>query len=72
LLAFAPPAQFDSRASNLVRYIHSAAPIDPARPPMVPGEPEARTRATSELVTVDPTTWDAVVEHAARRGLAYP
>jgi uncharacterized oxidoreductase len=72
LLAFAPPAQFDERASNLGRYIHSAAPIDAARPPMLPGEPESRTRATSQAVTVDPATWDAIVQHATRCGLDYP
>ncbi len=70
LLAFAPPAAFDERASNLARYIHSAAPIDPARPPMLPGEPEARTRATTERVTVDPKTWDAIVQHASRRNVS--
>jgi hydroxycarboxylate dehydrogenase B len=71
LLAFAPPAQFDDRASNLARYIHSAAPIDPARPPLLPGEPEARTRASSDRVTVDPTTWEAILQHADRHALSH-
>ena len=63
-LAFAPPAGFDARAAALVDYIHAAAPIDPARPPLVPGEPEARARAAAERVLVDAATWKAITERA--------
>jgi uncharacterized oxidoreductase len=64
VLAFAPPAGFDVRAAALVDYVHTAAPIDPARPPVVPGEPEARTRAAAADVAVDAATWTAIAERA--------
>ena len=72
VVAFTPPAGFDTRAAALVDYVHSAAPIDPARPPLVPGEPEARTRAATERVLVDPTTWAAISERARALGVAQP
>ena len=71
VVAFTPPAGFN-RAAALVEYVHSAAPIDPARPALVPGEPEARTRAATERVLVDPTTWAAISERARALGVAQP
>jgi LDH2 family malate/lactate/ureidoglycolate dehydrogenase len=72
IVAFAPPTGFEARAANLVRYVHDAAPIDPERPPLVPGEPEIRVRRTAERVLVDPTTWAAICRRANAKGLAQP
>jgi uncharacterized oxidoreductase len=72
IVAFAPPPGFEARAAALVRYVHDAAPIDPERPPLVPGEPEVRARRTTERVLVDATTWAAIRERANAKGLPQP
>ena len=41
LLAIRPPAGFVASADELARYVRSAAPIDPDRPVVLPGEPES-------------------------------
>ncbi len=53
LLAIRPPAGFVGDADELARYVRSSAPIDPARPVVLPGEPEARARASATTVTID-------------------
>jgi LDH2 family malate/lactate/ureidoglycolate dehydrogenase len=72
LFAFATPEGFASRASGLVDHIHRAVPIDADRPPMVPGEPEARARAAAQSVLVDPATWEAIAARAAAKDLTLP
>jgi uncharacterized oxidoreductase len=72
VIAFAPPAGFDARAAMLVDYVHAAAPIDPERPPLVPGEPEARARDANTHVLVDAPTWAAIVERANAKGVPQP
>jgi hydroxycarboxylate dehydrogenase B len=69
VLAFRAPNGFDAHASRLVDYVHAAEPIEQSQPPMVPGEPEARMRRTTERVLVDDPTWDAILERAAGRGV---
>jgi uncharacterized oxidoreductase len=72
LVAIRPPAGFVERAAGLVDHVHGRAPIDPARPPLLPGELEARTRATTTTVLVDPSTWDAIQSRASAKGVALP
>ncbi len=40
---FTDPASFKAQIDRFVREIHAAAPVDPARPPLAPGEPERFT-----------------------------
>jgi LDH2 family malate/lactate/ureidoglycolate dehydrogenase len=40
---FTDPATFRAQIDLLVREIHAAEPVDPARPPLAPGEPERLT-----------------------------
>ncbi|MGH8681703.1 MAG: Ldh family oxidoreductase [Burkholderiales bacterium] len=42
---FTDPPSFRAEIDLLVREIHAAAPVDPARPPLAPGEPERLTAA---------------------------
>jgi LDH2 family malate/lactate/ureidoglycolate dehydrogenase len=40
---FTDPATFRAQIDLFVREIHAAEPVDPARPPLAPGEPERLT-----------------------------
>jgi ureidoglycolate dehydrogenase (NAD+) len=42
---FTDPATFRAQIDLFVKEIHAAAPVDPARPPLAPGEPERLTAA---------------------------
>jgi ureidoglycolate dehydrogenase (NAD+) len=42
---FTAPDAFRSQIDLFVREIHAAEPVDPARPPLAPGEPERLTAA---------------------------
>lgn len=72
LLAFAPPPGFAVLAADLVDHVHAAVPLDPARPPLVPGEPEHRTRATTRTILVDPLTWSRLAAHASAASVQLP
>jgi uncharacterized oxidoreductase len=72
LVAIPVPAGFAALASGLVEHVHAAEPIDPARPPLVPGEPEHRTRAATAAILFDPLTWSRLADHAARLGVDLP
>jgi LDH2 family malate/lactate/ureidoglycolate dehydrogenase len=72
LAAFTPGEGFRRRASRYADYIHAATPIDPDRPPLVPGEPEAANRRRATSVVVDATSWAAIVERAERKRVAVP
>ena len=72
IVAVRCPDGFADGADGLVRYVRSAAPIDPARPPLVPGDPEAAARAGATAVPVDATTWERLVARAAAAGLQVP
>jgi len=72
LLAIAPDDGFAERAARLVARLRAVTPIDPARPVMIPGEPERRARESAPGVMVDPPTWEAISALAAGRGLALP
>jgi ureidoglycolate dehydrogenase (NAD+) len=49
---FTDPATFRAQIDLFVQEIHAAAPVDPARPPLAPGEPERRTAAKRREVGV--------------------
>jgi uncharacterized oxidoreductase len=72
LIALRPDPTFPSRADGLVQRVRAAVPIDPAAPPLLPGEPEARSRAEAGAVTVDTTTWNAVLDRARALGVEAP
>jgi LDH2 family malate/lactate/ureidoglycolate dehydrogenase len=72
LVALTPGDGFRGRASRYTDYIHAAAPIDPSRPPLVPGEPEAANRRRATSVVVDATSWAAIAERAARKRVPVP
>ena len=65
-------AQAEARA--LIDYFRSARPVDPARPVMVPGEMEARTRAQrlTSGIPIDSKTWDQLADAARSAGVAVP
>jgi LDH2 family malate/lactate/ureidoglycolate dehydrogenase len=72
LLALLPDDGFVARADAYVDYIHAAVPIDPTRPPLVPGELEANARRACTTITVDATTWAQIAAHAELAGLPVP
>ena len=71
ILAIATRPGFERSTARLVRYLRSARPLDPARPVMVPGDPErlARKRTTVE---VDEPTWREMVSFARELGVGLP
>jgi uncharacterized oxidoreductase len=70
----ADPGWLGPALADYAAWVKSAAPIDPARPVMLPGEPEAATRArrAAEGVPLDARTIAQVNEAAALVGLAPP
>jgi LDH2 family malate/lactate/ureidoglycolate dehydrogenase len=54
-------------------WVASATPIDPARPVMLPGEPEARARQErAQGIALDPRTIAQIAEAASLVGLGDP
>jgi LDH2 family malate/lactate/ureidoglycolate dehydrogenase len=62
--AFMPPAEFTERMRTLSTMVHASAPADPARPVLLPGEPEARILALRRREGI-PLARDTVDELAA-------
>ncbi len=72
---FAETNQVRSRATDLAAYVRSSRPSDPARPVMVPGEPEfssLRAAGDDPVVTIDGPTWADLVGVAESVGLEAP
>ena len=59
---------FRARATNLVDYVKSSAPRDPARPVLVPGEPEQRARQAA-AISVPDQVLESLAQLAARLGV---
>jgi uncharacterized oxidoreductase len=61
----------EARLSAYVDYLKSSAPRDPAKPVMMPGDPEraARAKRGAEGIPVDEATWRQIVESAAYVGV---
>jgi hydroxycarboxylate dehydrogenase B len=72
LLAIAPQAGFDALARGLSDHIRATAPLDPARPVLMPGDRERSAAASAELVRVDEPTWTALASAARRAGVQMP
>lgn len=70
----AEPSWLASALAAYAAWVTSATPVDPARPVLLPGEPEARTRArrAAEGVPLDARTVAQVNEAAAVVGIAPP
>lgn len=61
---------FAVSAAALGRHIRSSAPIDPARPVIIPGDRERVARTAAETpIELDSTTWTALADAAARAGV---
>jgi uncharacterized oxidoreductase len=69
--AFCAPAEFREVVKNLVRHVKSAPLADGVQEIVVPGEPEARTRAArlARGIPIEPGTWRLLAETAAGLGL---
>jgi uncharacterized oxidoreductase len=72
LIAIAPDGAFADLAKRLTDHLRASTPIDPARPVMMPGDRERETAASANGVEVDPPTWAALGEAAAKAGIPMP
>jgi uncharacterized oxidoreductase len=72
VLAIEPEAGFEHLARVLADHIRSSAPIDPARPVLMPGDRERTAAIATRAVPVDRPTMTALREAAAKAGLAMP
>jgi LDH2 family malate/lactate/ureidoglycolate dehydrogenase len=65
---------FDDLAQHLIDYVHSAKPIQPDTPVLMPGEKEhvAHAARVRTGVPVDDITWQAIAERAHRVGHTMP
>ena len=72
LISVAIDPAYVTRAERLVTHIRSAAPIDPARPVVLPGDPERQAHRTAEGVLIDTPTWNSITALAKARQLALP
>jgi LDH2 family malate/lactate/ureidoglycolate dehydrogenase len=61
-------------AEAMVAYLHSCAPVDPERPVLLPGEPEAQARDAAERdgISYPAAIWDALAALATELGVAVP
>ena len=60
------------RASRMVDYMKSAEPVDPARPVLVPGDPEIAHAARASMLDIAGPTWRALCELAITAQVAIP
>ena len=72
LVAIATDGGFEARASRLAEYVRSSRPADPARPVLMPGDPERRAREAAHGVPIDCATWRMLAALAHERGVALP
>jgi LDH2 family malate/lactate/ureidoglycolate dehydrogenase len=74
MIAIAAGDDFAGRATRMTTYLHSAPPLDPARPVLMPGERERATAAAQagRPLSVDASTWSALVGEAKLYELPIP
>jgi uncharacterized oxidoreductase len=74
MIAIAGDAALAGRGARMADYIRSAAPLDAARPVLMPGEREQKAAAAlgTGPIPVDGPTWAAMTATAAGRGIAVP
>jgi uncharacterized oxidoreductase len=67
-------AHFERAAREYVDYVKASRPATPGGEVLVPGEPEARTRAIRlrDGVPLQATTWEAICATARSLGLVPP
>jgi LDH2 family malate/lactate/ureidoglycolate dehydrogenase len=67
----ADAATREERLGAFVDYLKSSTPRDPAKPVMMPGDPEraARAKRSAEGIPVDAETWHQIVEAARYVGV---
>lgn len=69
IIAIEVDAGFADLAAGLGRHVRASAPIDPARPVLMPGDRERAARgAAAARVDIDAPTWAALTDAAARAG----
>jgi L-lactate dehydrogenase len=72
MLALPAGPRFASEVRWMADYIRSAAPIDPARPVMMPGDRERAAASATRELAVDAETWESLQAIAHRTGIALP
>jgi hydroxycarboxylate dehydrogenase B len=72
LITIGVDADFPARARRLADYVRSASPADPARPVLMPGDPERAFAEREVGVRVDGPTWVALVAAASERNVSLP
>ncbi len=71
--AFRPPGAFEDDMDAMIDVLHGTPPADPARPVLVPGEPEdvARAERLRDGIPIPPALDRHVQDICARSGAAY-
>src|SRR6516162_9798142 len=74
MIAIGADQAFAGRAGWMAAYLRSAAPLDPARPVILPGEREQAHAAAAAAapISVDGPTWTALVAAGMKHGIDLP
>ena len=69
--ALVDPEWMEREIDTLIDYVTSSPPANPDEPVLVPGDPErmALAKRMAEGVTVDPVTWDGILDAGEQVGL---
>lgn len=70
IIAIEPGARFEDLAVGLSDHVRSSPTIEPTSPVLMPGDREQAARVSAGMsVEIDPPTWAALVNAAARAGI---
>lgn len=71
---FGTEAEFQRLGREYVDWVASSRPAKPDQPVLLPGEPEARTRAERRAngIPLQPDTWTGIIQSAASLGISAP
>jgi len=72
LIAIKTDPGFAARAQHHATYVRSAAPADPGRPVLLPGDREIQERAAHSMVEIDDATFREIREAALKADLRIP
>jgi len=72
VIALAVDAGFRHRLERYLAFIRSAEPINPAKPVMLPGEPEQKAAASARNLFIDDVTWDRLATWSAKLHATMP
>jgi LDH2 family malate/lactate/ureidoglycolate dehydrogenase len=69
--AFRPEGAFEDDLDAVIDVLHATPPVDPAEPVLVPGDPEARTRAArlAEGIPIPPSLLEKIKGVCERSGV---